>query len=139
MKYAFLALIVALLASCSMDSANDRPYRTDRDIYQSSNDRYNRSYRTRSGAYESTRERILSGEYQQAPQQQSGYQAPTQTVQETKKEPEKKAWVDPNRDIAKRYPIKNVSYQQIEEMIRGQLSPTGGLSYIKQFHSIYGN
>ena len=136
MKYAFLALIVALLASCSMDSANDRPYRTDRDIYQSSNDRYNRSYRTRGGAYESTRERILSGEYQQAPQQQTGYQTPTQTAQETKKEPEKKAWVDPNRDIAKRYPIKNVSYQQIEEMIRGQLSPTGGLSYIKQFNSI---
>ncbi|MCH2204661.1 MAG: type II and III secretion system protein [Lentisphaerales bacterium] len=135
MRLSLFALLVLFMTSCSMDyhkndSGNEPQY-----DFSSDKGKRRRSYQTHGSAYQSTRERMLSGDYSQPTQQQEVRQE-SQAVQEAPKEPEKKVWVDPNRDIAKRYPIKNVSCDQIEPLIRGLLSPNGGLSYIRQFNSI---
>ena len=107
------------------DSSPQEPPRNTRSSYDSSFDR-------RSGGYSSTRERMLSQDFKTPTQSSTVAQAaPTPRV-----EPVKKQWVDPNKDIAKKYPLKNVEYQQIYDMVKSQLTPTGGLSYIKQFNSI---
>jgi type II secretory pathway component GspD/PulD (secretin) len=128
MNKVFLLLFASFLASCSMDynKGQSRPERT----YDFSNDQRQEDPRNRRRAYEVTRDRQLSGSYQQAPSEQSIPEKPVVVA------PVKKAWVDPNRDIARRYPLKSVAYQQIEEMVKAQLSATGGVSFIKQFNSI---
>lgn len=131
--HTILLATVFSLTSCVMDYEKDN--RSSRD-YRTENDRYNRydgqySGSSRSGGYQSARERVLAGTY--GTQQQSVQQQVTQTPKVEKKE---EGWVDPNRSIARKYPIGNVPYEEIEPLLRKQLSSDGGLSYIHRFNSI---
>ena len=125
----FSLLLISLLLSC----VNQNPPPRNYDAYGAiGGDPYNQSYgNPRAQGYNAARERVLAGTY--GSQQQLQYQqaSPKEAPVE-----EKKGWVDPNRSIAKRYPIGNVPYAEIEAMLKQQLSSDGGLSYIHRFNSV---
>ena len=127
-KILALTFITALLSSCVSNTPRERNYDDYRAI---GSNPYNQTYGTpRGSGHAQARERVLAGNYGTQPNQ---YQQPSREV---KPKEEKKVWVDPNRSIAKRYPIGNVPYAEIEPMLKKQLSPDGGLSYIKRFNSV---
>ena len=130
MNYQLLALLlISSLLSCVSQNPPPRNYDDYRAI---GSDPYNQSYGDpRSPGHRSARERVLAGTY--GTQQQAQYQQP---VKKEEVAEEKKGWVDPNRSIAKRYPIGNVPYGEIEPMLKKQLSSDGGISYIHRFNSV---
>ena len=131
MKYLLivLSLIFSLISCVSQEPPRERDYRDYRAI---GGDPYDQRYRDpRGSGYQSAREQILAGNY--GNQKSQTYQQPARTE---KAPEEKKGWVDPDRSIAKRYPIGTVPYGEIEEMLKKQLSPDGGISYIRKFNSI---
>ena len=128
-----LASIFAILASC-IDSPppnrSSRDYDREPAVYR---DRYGNVYRDRpaEGSYRrSARERMQAGTYGTQPGGTVQRPAPVDQAKE------EKGWVDPNKAIARKYPIGTVGYQEIEPMIKSQLSPRGGVQYLKNFNSI---
>ena len=123
-----LSAATALITSCVSNPPRERNYDDYRAIGSTP---YNQTYGSpvRGSGHSQARERVLAGNYGT----QNQY---PQTVREPQAKEEKKVWVDPNRSIAKRYPIGNVPYAEIEPMLKKQLSPDGGLSYIKRFNSV---
>lgn len=129
MKYALtLITLFFLFVSC----VNQNPPRRNYDGYGAiGSDPYNQSYGDpRTSGHKAARESVLAGNYGT---RQPQYQQPQR---ETKAAEEKKGWVDPNRSVAKRYPLGNVPYGEIETMLKKQLSSDGGLSYIQRFNSV---
>lgn len=127
-KILAITVISTLISSCVNNTPRERNYDDYRAI---GGNPYDQTYRSPGASgYTQARERVLAGDYGT---QKQAYQQPLRT--EAPKE-EKKEWVDPNRSIARRYPIGNVPYEEIEAMLKTQLSPDGGISYIKRFNSV---
>ena len=126
-----LVVLSTLFTSCVMDYPQEPPPQRDRyGTYQDDryDPRYDRNYR-QGDARRSARERVLAGTYGRTPQV-TERPAPLNQVKEDQ------GWVDPNRAIARKYPLGTTGYQEIEAMVRAQLSQSGGLSYLKNSNSI---
>lgn len=128
----YLLVLLFSLTSCVMDSEQNRNRSRNYDDYRAiGSDPYTQSYgNTPNGNYRTARERVLAGTY--------GTQQNIEPQRQEKVEPlpEKKGWVDPNRSIALKYPLGNVPYEEVEALLKQQLSSDGGISYINRFNSV---
>lgn len=123
MKLHFLLLIMLLISCVYSERPNSgsRQSSYNQNTYGSGN--------RKTGGYKAAQQQILAGRYGQTSSQRKH----PVTVNEVKEE---KGWVDPNRSIARKYPIGNTSYQEISSLLQKQLSPNGGLTYLKASNSV---
>ncbi len=119
-----LFLLLLPFSSCVTDSSQQS--RSGREYDR---DSYPRSPVTRGSGNQTAREQVLAGNY-------GNTTGSTSTVKQTLPKEEPKGWVDPNQVIAKKYPIGDVNYGDIEPLLKKQLSPEGGMSYIPNYNSI---
>ncbi len=125
----FPKILISLLplSSCVTDTSQQR--RSARD-YGYENDPYQRPSITRGSGNRTAREQVLSGNYGN----KSGDL--NSETRQTATKVEDKGWVDPNQVVAKKYPIGDIPYAEIEPLLKKQLSTEGGMSYIQNYNSV---